>query len=121
MAKRVFSLGGVPDDEADDIRQLLENAGVDYYETPPGPFAITAAALWLNQDSEYERIKQLIDDYQTTRALTARQHYQQAKLHGELPGLLQTLWRNPLLWLVVIASIAIVLLVVLLPFLLIAL
>ena len=36
MATLLFRLRHVPDDEADDVRALLEENGIDFYETTPG-------------------------------------------------------------------------------------
>ena len=36
MAKILFRLNGVSDDEANDVRELLSNNAIDFYETSPG-------------------------------------------------------------------------------------
>jgi len=73
MALLLFRLRNVPDDEAEDIRQLLTSNRVDYYETDAGNWGISMPALWLGDDSDAERAKKLIDDYQLERASSARQ------------------------------------------------
>lgn len=35
-AKILFRLSGVPDDEADDVRMLLTDNAIDFYETSAG-------------------------------------------------------------------------------------
>ena len=45
MAKLLFNLRNVPEDEADEVRQLLTTHGVDWYETRPGPWGISTGAL----------------------------------------------------------------------------
>src|SRR4030065_1675214 len=48
----LFKLNGVPDDEAEDIRALLNRNGIDYYETPAGNWAESVPAIGLN-DATY--------------------------------------------------------------------
>ena len=47
MAKLLFNLRNVPDDEADEVRDLLTAHGVDWYETRPGNWGISTGALGL--------------------------------------------------------------------------
>ena len=55
MPVKLFSLRGVPDDEADEIRALLAQHAIDYYETPPGNWGVSMPAIWLPDDSELAR------------------------------------------------------------------
>lgn len=71
MSKLLFRLRNVPEDEAEEVRTLLEENGLDYYETTAGPWGISAAAIWLTDDSQYEQARRLLDNYQKER--TARQ------------------------------------------------
>lgn len=83
MAVRIFNLRGVPEDEAADIRELLTSHSVDYYETPAGNWGISIPAIWLNDDSERDRVRQLIDVYQEQRGANARIEYARQKSAGE--------------------------------------
>ena len=49
MAKLLFKLRGVPDDEADDVRQLLEENGMRVYETSAGTWGTGVPAIWLQE------------------------------------------------------------------------
>ena len=62
MAKLIFKLKSVPEDEADDIKNLLADNKIDYYESPAGNWEISVHALWLNDESQSARAKQLIDE-----------------------------------------------------------
>lgn len=53
MSKLLFKLRGVPDDEADEIRALLAEKQIEYYETSAGNWGISLPALWLQDDSRY--------------------------------------------------------------------
>ena len=47
MAKLLLNLRNVPDDEADEVRALLNDRGIDFYETPPSFWGVSAGGLWL--------------------------------------------------------------------------
>lgn len=74
MAKLLFKLAGVPEDEAEDVRQLLEDNEVEYYETSAGLLGLSFAAIWIKQDDDLERAKQKLDEYQTQRYQTAQEN-----------------------------------------------
>jgi hypothetical protein len=65
MAKRIFMLRGVPDKEADDVRALLSDSDIPFYETPRGNYGISMAALWLSNDGDEERARRIIEEYQS--------------------------------------------------------
>ena len=69
MAKLLFKLKSVFDDEADEIRQLLSDNQIDFYESPAGNWGISMHALWLNDEKQYDVARKLIDDYQQQRSL----------------------------------------------------
>lgn len=63
----LFRLRGVPDDEADAIRQLLIDADIHFYETSAGSWGIGVAAIWLNDAGESAKAKALMHQYQLNR------------------------------------------------------
>lgn len=89
MPVLLFKLNGVPEDEADDIRELLKAHGIEFYETSAGRFGISLAAIWLRDDSaDLARARQLIDAYQDERAQRARSEYAALREAGRN----ETLW-----------------------------
>lgn len=82
MAVQLFNLRGVPDDEAEDVRRLLREHGVDFYETPAGNWGISIPALWLNNEHQLERARALIDEYQARRCAAARAEHQRLRREG---------------------------------------
>ncbi len=76
MSHLVFKLNGVPDDEANDVRQLLDDAEIQFYETDSGRWGLGYAAIWMKDKEQLESAKSLIKDYQTER-------FQRAKLELE--------------------------------------
>ncbi len=64
MAAQLFNLRGVPDDEADAIRALLQDHAIDFYETPAGNWGISMPSIWINDESQLEQARVLIEQYQ---------------------------------------------------------
>lgn len=93
----LFRLNGVPEDEADDVRELLATHGISFYETSAGRFGISLAAIWLRDDSgDLARARQLIDAYQDERAQRARSEYAALCEAGRNETLLDRLRLHPL-------------------------
>ncbi len=113
----LFKLNGVPDDEADEIRALLDANHVDYYETDAGRWSISLAAIWLRDDNgQEEQARQLIDEYQERRAAVARERHAEELRSGTAETLLQRLQRRPLQLLFYAAAVLLILYLTLSPF-----
>ena len=72
MATLVFRLKYVPDEEADDIRQLLADNDIDFYETSAGRWQISMAGLWVKDKDQAIKARELIREDQMARAQTMR-------------------------------------------------
>lgn len=72
MAKLLVTLRNVPDDEAEEVRQILAARRIDFYETPPGRWGISAGGIWLRDDAQLGEARQLMADYQEQRRAQAR-------------------------------------------------
>ena len=95
MSRLLIKLRHAPDDEIDDIRRLLQEHRIDFYETQAGPWGISAPGIWLKQDDDYERAKALLDDYQERRFREQRADYERLRRAGEHRTFLQNLAENP--------------------------
>lgn len=95
MAKQIFRLRGVPEDEAEDVRALLTDHDFDFYETPGGNWGISMPAFWLADDDQEDAAKALIDEYQAERFTLARAEYDQLKKDGNLPTIFDRFKENP--------------------------
>ncbi|HEY9149000.1 MAG TPA: DUF6164 family protein [Gammaproteobacteria bacterium] len=115
MAKLLFKLNGVPEDEAHDIRELLDENNIDYYETPAGRWGISLAAIWLRDESQLQQAAELIDRYQEQRFRNAREEYERRRREGRLESLLDRLRSQPLRTLLYLLAIAAVLYLTMLP------
>lgn len=109
MAVQLMKLRGVPDDEADEIRALLDAHGIRHYETPPGAFRISMPAIWLPDSTQEDEAKELLRDYQERR-------YACAQENADNTNIWQSIRENPLGWMGVAAAISIVVALSLWPF-----
>jgi len=96
MAKLLFRLRNVPEDEAQEVRELLEAHEFDYYETKAGNWGISMPGIWLKNDDDLDHAKALLHDYQARRAASARASYEEAKREGRTESQIDMLRQNPL-------------------------
>ncbi len=88
MAKLLLNLRNVPDDEADDVRAMLDANGIAFYETKPGPWNISVGGIWVTDDAAIAEARRLMADYQQRRGERARAEYEAAVRDGTA----QTFW-----------------------------
>ena len=98
MTILLFSLRGVPEDEADEVRELLTEQNIDFYETSAGNWGMSMPALWLRDDAELEKARYVLNAYQQQRFLTSRENYLQRKKTGQQKTLLKAFIEKPLLY-----------------------
>jgi hypothetical protein len=70
MSTLVFRLKYVPDEEADEIRQLLAENDIAFYETSAGRWQISMAGLWVKDKEQAIKARELIREDQIARAQT---------------------------------------------------
>ncbi len=95
MPVRLMALRDVPHDELEGITALLDAAGIAHYETPPGLFGLSPAALWIEDTALEAEARGLLEDFQRRRAETARAAWVSAREAGEVPGLWGALRQRP--------------------------
>ena len=117
MPVRLFNLRGVPDDEAEDIRKLLNENHIDFYETSPGNWGISSPGIWLSTEEQQEKAKGLIDSYQDQRAIQQREIYQQLKQEGNHPTFWSRFREEPIKFIAYLGIIAFILYFSIKPFL----
>jgi len=96
MAAKLFKLRNVPDDEAEDIRHLLQEHGIEYYETAAGGWGVSVPAIWIHDNSRLEECTALIDVYQQKRTRRARVEYRLLKDEGHHPRFTDKIRQKPL-------------------------
>jgi hypothetical protein len=116
MAVLLVKLNGVPEDEAAELRAILDENAIEYYETDSGRWGISLAAIWLRNEEQLQRARELIETYQQQRYERAREAYEEKKAAGELETLLGRALRNPLRFLLYLAAILLILYLSVMPF-----
>lgn len=109
MAKLLFRLRNVPDDEAEDIRELLDSNDISYFVTSAGNWGISLPAIWTNESEKFDSARQLIDEYQAERTARLRREYQLSKERGEAKTLRHSFSENPIKFIAFSALIVLVL------------
>lgn len=95
MSRLLIKLRHAPDDEIEEIRNLLQEHRIAFYETQSGPWGISAAAIWIKDDADYDRAKSLLDRYEEDRFREQRAAYDQLRRSGQQRTFLQNFLENP--------------------------
>jgi hypothetical protein len=82
MSKLLLNLRNVPDDEADDVRAMLDAHQVAFYETRPSMWGVSAGGIWVKDDASIAEAKRLMAEYQGQRQASARAEYAAAQRAG---------------------------------------
>ena len=117
MAKIIFKLQSVSDDEAEDVKNLLIENNIDFYESPAGNWGISVHALWLNDETQYTRAKELIQQYQLARSQRIRLETRQQIEQGEYETFIQRMVHRPAQFIITLAIILLILYLSIVPFL----
>lgn len=117
MSIRVFSLKNVPDDEAIDVKDLLTEHQIEFYETPAGKWGISVPALWLKDEAQLPTARSLIEKYQRDRTVRVREEYEQQKKAGKTPTIMDKVKEEPLKIILYLAFVGFILYVSIKPFL----
>ena len=110
MSVLIFKLNGVSEDEASDVRQLLEDHNLDYYESSAGRWGVSVAAIWLKDEGQKDQARALIDTYQQQRVARIREAGQAQE------GLWQRFKSTPMAFVAMVFLIAVVVYVSIAPF-----
>jgi len=116
MSKLIFNLKSVPYDEAEDVKELLTDNHIDFFESPPGNWGISVHALWLKDESQAIQAKQLIEEYQFKRTERIRLETQEKIDNGEYETFFQRLLNRPAQFIVSLAIILFILYLSIMPF-----
>jgi len=117
MAILVFRLNEVPDDEADAVRSLLNENHINFYETSAGKWGFSVAGIWLHDNADKTRARELIDAYQAERSNQSKADYRAMQATGDVDTLLTRILRDPLRFIFYTLFIIFILYITLVPFL----
>ena len=85
MSKLLLNLRNVPDDEADDVRAMLDAKRIAYYETPPSFWGVSSGGIWVTEDADFADAKRALDDYEqqrSARQISGRRRSRNVSRHG---------------------------------------
>lgn len=116
MSHLLFRLRHVTDDEADEVRQLLQKNDIEFYETGAGFFGTGIAAIWLADRAKLEFARTLIKQYQIERRDSVRCQHQAERDAGEHDTLFKKIRREPIKMIVAFVVIGFILYLSLMPF-----
>lgn len=116
MAILLFRLSNVPDDEACDVRELLKEQDIYFYETHAGFWRLGVDGIWLVDNTHLERAQQLIREYQIERATSQHKAYVELIEQGQAPTLWQNFCASPVRFTGFLIAIIFILALTLLPF-----
>ncbi|GHA72292.1 DUF6164 family protein [Cognatilysobacter bugurensis] len=115
MAKLLLNLRGVLEDEADDVRAMLDRARIEYYETPPSIWGISAGGIYVKDNSDVPEAKRLMAQYQSQRRARVRAEQEAAMRDGTAETFGTVLRNEPVRVVLTIIAIAFLLGLVALP------
>lgn len=95
MAIKLYPLRNVPDDEAEQMRELLRTAEIEFHETNAGFIGIGTAAIWVDDPAQFEHAQSLIAEYQQQRYHQAHDQFLQRKARGDQTHFIDLLKENP--------------------------
>jgi hypothetical protein len=116
MAHLLFRLRHVTDEEAMEVRQLLDEHGFDVYETQAGFFRLGVDAIWLRNPAQRDDAEAALAEYQVERQANARQAHEEALARSEAPTLWRRLAEHPFQVTLVMVAVVLIALLTLLPF-----
>jgi len=96
MSRLLLNLRNVPDDEADDVRAMLDAKRIAFYETRPNRWGISAGAIWVTQDADFADAKHAFDEYEQQRSVRVRAEYAAARRAGTAETFVGMLRADPL-------------------------
>lgn len=91
MSVLIFRLNDVSEEEAQDVRELLNDHDLDFYETSPGRWGLSVAGLWLKNENQKVNARELIDEYQLSRS----QHFASLQNEYRQETLIDRLKKSP--------------------------
>ncbi len=115
MPRLLLNLRNVPDDEAGDVRALLDAKRIAHYETPPSFWRISSGGIWVKEDADFAAAKRALDDYERQRSDRVRAAYTAAKRAGTAETFIGILRSDPLRVVMTLLGILLVLGLVALP------
>lgn len=95
MSKLLFRMRDVPEDEAQEVRELLVRNEIEFFETYAGNWGISLPALWLKRRDQFDLARQILDEYQAKRGQRMRQEYELDREKGDAKTMRKSFSESP--------------------------
>lgn len=115
MSKLLLNLRYVLDDEIEDVRAMLDQHRIGFYETQPSRWGISHGGIWIRDDGDLPRAKQLMAEYQAKRQARVRAENEAARRDGTAETFMDVVREQPLRVLLIAVAIILLLGLVALP------
>lgn len=115
MAKLLLNLYRAPDDEAEDVRRLLDQHKLQWYETLPSMWGVSHGGIWLRHDEDFPEAARLLQAYESDRSQRVRAEFAAARAAGTAPTFWSLLRAHPGYVLACLVAIAFALAIVAVP------
>ncbi len=115
MSKLLLNLRNVPDDEADDVRAMLDAQRIAFYETRPSIWGVSAGGIWVTEDEAFADARRAMDDYQRQRSARVRAEYAAARRAGTAETFMTMLRAEPARVVLSVLGVLLVLVLMALP------
>ena len=118
MPVLLLNLRDVPEDEAGEVRALLDAEGVEWYETRPSLWGISGGGIWAARDDQAQVARERLARYQAERGRRMRAERERERAEGRAPSAWSAFRERPLQAVATVLGILMMLAVATLPFLL---
>ena len=116
MAKLVFRLNNVPEDEAEEVRELLRSHHIEFYETSAGRWNISVAAIWLVHNDQFAETRELIEQWQQQRYDSLGDQRREVQQRGFFGNLWLGFRRQPITFVIYLVAALIIVALSVVPF-----
>ncbi|MFK7854181.1 MAG: DUF6164 family protein [Granulosicoccus sp.] len=95
MSTLVFRLRNVPEEEAQSVRDLLDEHKLEWYETSAGNWGIAMPGIWVQDSSDAPKARSIINDYQQQHSERVRRDHESDLASGNVPTLTSRIQTQP--------------------------
>ncbi len=115
MAQLLLNLYRAADDEAEDVRRLLDDHHIEWYETTPSPWGISHGGIWVKHDQDMDQALQLLHAYESDRSARVRAELAAQRAAGTAPTFWSELRHRPMAMIAALLAVAFALALIGLP------
>ncbi|SRR5690625_2251014 len=112
----LLSFRYAPEDEVEQVRALLKEEHIDFYEVPPSFMGFNAGGIWLANPAQKQQAQLLLAQYQAQRAQQAQARWASQKRDGTQPTQWDHIKAHPFRFLLTLLGIVFLLGLMTLPF-----